>query len=191
MIFQPVKNCLNRKVEFENAGISRQIYLWYYLLSLKVVSQNNSLATRETEGMEFYPFLYPPRDRSINVSKKKKKKKKKRNKADNSFPINVTRPPFICPFDLLIVCTSRSFQFWSRSGHDHSLAFPTVHEIDIVVLRRFKFTRTVFPSTIPLSNLSSLARSLVIRSAFIGIDCVYRFRYLSWSPSDKGKMEIR
>lgn len=107
------------------------------------------------------------------------KKKKERNKADNSFPINVTRPPFICPFDLLIVCTSRSFQFWSRSGHDHSLAFPTVHEIDIVVLRRFKFTRTVFPSTTPLPN--PLSHPLVIRSAFTDIDCVYRFRCLSWS----------
>lgn len=67
-----------------------------------------------------------------------------KNKADNSFPINVAHPPFTRLFDLLIVCTTGSFQFWSRFGHVHSLAFPTRCEIDIAVSRvRFESTRAL------------------------------------------------
>lgn len=110
-------------------------------------------------------------------------RERRENKADNSFPINVTCSSFIRLFDLLIVCTSRSFQFWSRSGHDHSLAFPTRTKSISLYPRRFKFTPTIFPFDSP-------SHPLVIRSAFTGTT-VYRFRiYRSLVVSAKEKWKF-
>ena len=82
--------------------------------------------------MEFYPFLYPPRDRSINVSKKKKKKKKKEIKPITRFQLTSLGRRLFAPSICLSFVQADHFNFGhARDTIIHWLFRPCTKSISL------------------------------------------------------------